>query len=106
MWWKERRPEIVEDFDREVYGRVPRNIPKVTWELVSQVDETNENVPVIAKKLVGHVDKSSYPAIKVDIQLTLISYKKSTFPRHNWLHCRETARVGNKFSRKGGASPR
>src|SRR5262245_47161022 len=24
-WWKERRPEIVEDFDREVYGRVPKN---------------------------------------------------------------------------------
>jgi hypothetical protein len=23
-WWKQRRPEITEDFDREVYGRVPR----------------------------------------------------------------------------------
>ena len=23
MWWKQRRPEIVEDFDREIYGRVP-----------------------------------------------------------------------------------
>src|SRR5688500_11888220 len=22
-WWKQRRPEIVEDFEREVYGRVP-----------------------------------------------------------------------------------
>jgi hypothetical protein len=22
MWWKQRRPEIVEDFEREVYGRV------------------------------------------------------------------------------------
>src|SRR5579863_10772553 len=30
-WWNKRRPEIVEDFDREVYGRVPRNVPKVTW---------------------------------------------------------------------------
>ena len=29
MWWNERRPEIVEDFDREVYGRVPANVPKV-----------------------------------------------------------------------------
>src|SRR5260221_11053761 len=25
MWWEKRRPEIVEDFDREIYGRVPRN---------------------------------------------------------------------------------
>src|SRR5258708_35229872 len=29
-WWKERRPEIVEDFEREVLGRVPKNVPKVT----------------------------------------------------------------------------
>src|ERR1700748_2561615 len=23
MWWKRRRPEIIEDYEREVYGRVP-----------------------------------------------------------------------------------
>ncbi len=38
MWWKQRRPEIVEDFDREVYGRVPKDMPKVTWE-VTEHDE-------------------------------------------------------------------
>ena len=27
MWWDERRPEIVEDFDREIYGRVPKVTP-------------------------------------------------------------------------------
>src|SRR6185295_3908448 len=32
-WWKLRRPEIVEDFDREVYGRVPSNLPGVNWEV-------------------------------------------------------------------------
>ena len=31
MWWKQRRPEIVEEFEREVYGRLPKKIPKVTW---------------------------------------------------------------------------
>src|SRR6266566_4317671 len=30
-WWHQRRPEIVEDFEREVLGRVPPNVPKVTW---------------------------------------------------------------------------
>src|SRR2546430_13691903 len=30
-WWHQRRPEIVEDFEREVLGRVPPNAPKVTW---------------------------------------------------------------------------
>src|SRR5215475_16232945 len=33
-WWSKRRPEIVEDFEREVIGRVPKNAPKVTWEVV------------------------------------------------------------------------
>jgi (4-O-methyl)-D-glucuronate---lignin esterase len=32
MWWKERRPEIVEGFDREVYGRFPR----VDWQVASE----------------------------------------------------------------------
>lgn len=27
MWWQQRRPEIVEDFDREIYGRVPASTP-------------------------------------------------------------------------------
>jgi hypothetical protein len=71
LWWKERRPEIIEDFDREIYGRTPPETPKVRWEITSTTRETNGAVPVITKKLVGHVDNSSYPAITVDIQLTL-----------------------------------
>src|SRR3954462_10643631 len=31
VWWKQRRPEIVENFEREIIGRVPKNVPKVTW---------------------------------------------------------------------------
>src|SRR5206468_10453336 len=31
--WPKRRTEIVEDFEREVYGRIPRNVPKVKWEV-------------------------------------------------------------------------
>src|SRR5207244_1330907 len=37
MWWTQRRPEIVEDFEREVFGRVPKDVPKVTWTVVSNV---------------------------------------------------------------------
>src|SRR6266699_3918960 len=54
MWWDQRRPEVVEDFDREVYGRVPKNAPKVSWEVVSTTKEMNPDVPVITKKLTGH----------------------------------------------------
>src|SRR6476646_10871444 len=33
--WTKRRAEIKELFDRDVYGRVPRNTPAVKWEVVS-----------------------------------------------------------------------
>jgi hypothetical protein len=71
MWWDLRRPEIVEDFDREVYGRAPKVTPKVTWEVTSTARERSGDVAVVTKKLVGHVDHSAYPSIAVDIQLTL-----------------------------------
>ncbi len=71
MWWEQRRPEIVEYFDRDMYGRVPKDIPKVTWELVSSTYDTGNHVPAITKKLIGHVDNSSYPSITVNIDLTL-----------------------------------
>src|SRR4028119_1901293 len=71
MWWSQRRPEIVEDFDREVYGRIPANMPKVNWEVTSTTDTIIGNTKAIIKNLLGHVDNSSYPNIKVDIQLTL-----------------------------------
>jgi hypothetical protein len=71
VWWGKRRPEIVEDFDREVYGRAPRNIPAVTWEITNTSRQMVGNVPVITKQLLGHVDNSAYPAVRVDIQLTV-----------------------------------
>jgi hypothetical protein len=71
VWWDKRRPEIVELFDREVYGRVPAHTPKVTWEVTSTAREKNGAFDVVTKKLVGHVDNSSYPQIKVDIEMTL-----------------------------------
>ncbi|HEY1760452.1 MAG TPA: hypothetical protein VGG72_34075 [Bryobacteraceae bacterium] len=72
MWWNQRRPEIVEDFDREVLGRVPKSVPKVTWTVTNTVEAMVGGHPVTGKQLVGHVDNSSYPAINVDIQMTLV----------------------------------
>jgi hypothetical protein len=31
--WSQRRQEIVEDFEREVYGRIPSNAPRVNWKV-------------------------------------------------------------------------
>lgn len=73
MWWKLRRPEIVEDFEREVYGRVPKNVPPVTWTVTNTVKTKIAGREVFGKQLVGHVDNSSYPLINVDIQMTLVT---------------------------------
>jgi hypothetical protein len=73
MWWTQRRPEIAEDFDREIYGRTPVNLPKVVWEVISRSDTMIGDVKAIGKKLVGHVDNSSYPDLKVDIRLSLFT---------------------------------
>src|SRR5258708_12322208 len=74
QWWKVRRPEIVEDFEREVFGRVPKNVPKVTWTVVTQAtDRVVGTDPVVAKQLVGNVDNSACSSIKVDIQMNLVT---------------------------------
>jgi hypothetical protein len=72
QWWNERRPEIVEAFDSEVLGRVPKNAPHVTWEVVKTVEAKLGGRDVIGKQLLGHVDNTSDPDIKVDIQMTLV----------------------------------
>jgi hypothetical protein len=72
-WWEKRRPEIVEDFEREVLGRVPRSVPKVTWTVTNTVEAKVGAYPVVGKQLIGHVDNSSYPAINVDIQMMLVT---------------------------------
>src|SRR5204863_8678210 len=71
MWWSVRRPEIVEDFDREVLGRVPKDVPKVTWTVENTTEGKAGDRPTITKQLVGHVDNSSCPEINVDIRMGL-----------------------------------
>src|SRR5258708_36257085 len=54
-WWEQRRPEIVEEFDREIYGRVPKITTKVTRDATETIRENNGHVPVVTRKLIGHV---------------------------------------------------
>jgi lysophospholipase L1-like esterase len=72
MWWTQRRPEIVEDFESEVVGRFPRSVPKVAWTIRSTETAVVAAHPVIQQHLVGHVENSSYPPISVDIQMLLV----------------------------------
>lgn len=66
--WPARRAEIQEDFEREVYGRIPAAVPKVTWEVTATTLGTNGGILVVKKTLVGHVDNSAYTNLTVDIQ--------------------------------------
>jgi len=70
-WETLRRPEIVELFDREIYGRVPENVPAVSWEIISIKDTMDGAYPVKIKHLLGHVDNSAFPEISVDIDLVV-----------------------------------
>lgn len=74
LWWKVRRPEIVEDFSREIYGRVPADVPAVHWNVVAEERETmGFFTPVLVRHLIGHVDNSADPAIPVDIRMTVVT---------------------------------
>ena len=80
MWWKQRRPEITQDFEREVLGRVPDNVPKVKWTVVHTEYTKVGSYSVSSKQLLGHVDNSSYPLISVDIQMTVVTPANATGP--------------------------
>jgi len=71
-WWKVRRPEIVEGLENEMYGRLPKNIPVVKWEVKYVDHEYVGFTPVIAKQLIGHVNNSACPSISVDIEMTVV----------------------------------
>ena len=79
-WWKQRRPEIIEDFEREVLGRVPARTPKVNWIVEKTENATSGGVATIEKQLVGRLDNLAYPAISVEIQMTLVLPAKADSP--------------------------
>lgn len=80
LWWDQRRPEIAEDFDREIYGRTPKNLPQVRWEVVKTTKDTAAGRDVITKDLVGHVDNSSYRAVTVEILLRITTPAQAKGP--------------------------
>ena len=72
VWWRKRRPQIVAALEDEVYGRIPKDVPKVTWHVAGGGKSTLAGHPIVYRRLVGHVDNSTYPAIDVEIPVTLV----------------------------------
>lgn len=69
--WPARRAEIVELFEREVYGRIPANAPTVTWQVTRTTRGVSGGVATVTRTLVGHVDNSAYPKLSVNIQASV-----------------------------------
>jgi len=108
MWWKVRRPELIEMFSKYVYGRVPQDVPKVSWTVKTVDHEMVGFTPVIAKDLIGEVDNSAYAAISVKIHMILVTpanakgpvpvlimFGRAAFPNPNEPRGEEMERVNN-----------
>lgn len=79
-WWEKRRSEIVEDFEKEIYGRVPKDVPNVDWKVVSIKDTVIGNFPIREKQLRGIVDNAAFPSIKVEIELLVATPLSASKP--------------------------
>lgn len=78
--WPKRRAEIVEEFEREVYGRIPGNVPKVKWEVTKTTEGDSGGSATVTRTLVGTVDNSAFPKIKVAIQASFTVPRDSPGP--------------------------
>lgn len=72
QWTLERRPEIVEDVEREVVGRVPASVPTVRWEVAETVETQVGGRPVIARRVLGRVDNTAAPQIEVTLRMAVV----------------------------------
>ena len=72
LWWNRRRPEILAEFDREILGVTPRDLPKVAWRVAKSTPERADGMDVITQHVVGHVDDAIDPKIAVNIDLLLV----------------------------------
>ncbi len=79
-WWTLRRPQIVADFEHDVYGSIPTNTPSVHWTVVATDHETLGGTPVLARQLIGHVDNAAFPQITVNLRITLVTPANVTHP--------------------------
>ena len=80
LWERKRRPELVEMFSKYIYGRVPNDVPKVTWTVKTVDHEMIGFTPVVARDVEGVVDNFSDPAISVHIHMMVVLPARATTP--------------------------
>ncbi len=72
VWRQQRRPQLIEAFEREVYGRVPKELPAVHWSVDPATQSSIGDLPVRISQLTARVDNSAAPNIDVTFPVTLI----------------------------------
>ena len=78
--WNQRRLEIIADFESEIYGRLPKDVPSVKWDVISVTDTVVGNLPIREKLVRGVVGNSSYPSIKVEIEFLVATPANANGP--------------------------
>ena len=65
MWFNARRPEILEMYQAEIYGKVPETAPNVRWEVAS-TDPSARDGAAVMKHVVGYLGNGpDAPAMNV-----------------------------------------
>jgi lysophospholipase L1-like esterase len=100
--WPTRRAELVELFEREVYGRIPPKVPKISWEITATTEGQSGGIPTITRTLVGRVDNSAYPEISVNIEAKFTVHRDTDQPRPIMI---EFDAFGGRFGPRPGTVP-
>src|SRR4051812_37005277 len=75
QWWNERRPEIVELLEREVYGRIPGDVPRFRWEVRQTREVEAGGKPAIRRHIAG--------STHLQVRLRQVLWPGSHHPSHN-----------------------
>lgn len=81
-WWKQRRPEILQSYETEIYGRIPANAPKATFETVETDPQAMNGTAVRKLVLVHFGEKPDGPVVHLHLYLPA----KATAPVPVLLH--------------------
>jgi hypothetical protein len=71
QWWKVRRPEIARIFETQVYGRVPDDVPAISWRVAETIEQEIGGIPAITRKMVGRAENKAAPGINVEILMNV-----------------------------------
>jgi (4-O-methyl)-D-glucuronate---lignin esterase len=102
--WPDRRAELVEHFEREIYGRIPPDLPGVDWKITDTAKSEVDGIPVVTKKLIGHVDNRKNLDVSVDIEASITVPIAGDEPRPAMIEFGGFG-FGRRFGGRGAAGP-